>query len=242
MDFSGDLACISLGSTVDTRSSRASDEFHIFSTCGELRSNVVAFHSSMEKCAQLMLRVAASQRGSHFESGHYLHEFSMVAVQGFCRILRHFRAPPVVPELSASYPTKIIVFSCAAMKSRGPPPPLGIGTGTASPLPPPLGTYCRLHLPFSGTGRVDRKEAAVPVPGCGAVLFSCHGVERRGDGERGAVSVPGCGAVLFFLAVREEGMEFSSSSGLRVAGGGVREEVSLPGDSAPGLHNQAPSK
>ena len=37
-------------------------ELHIFSTCGALRPVAFALHSSMEKCAQLVLRVAVSLR------------------------------------------------------------------------------------------------------------------------------------------------------------------------------------
>ena len=53
-------------------------ELHIFSTCGALRSWRFSPFRRMEKCAQLMLRVAVSLRaGSHFEPGHYFYELSM---------------------------------------------------------------------------------------------------------------------------------------------------------------------
>ena len=55
-----------------------SKRIHIFSTCGALRSWRSSPFRRMEKCAQLMLRVAVSLRaGSHFESGHYLYELFM---------------------------------------------------------------------------------------------------------------------------------------------------------------------
>ena len=49
-----------LGSTVDTCLREAFGEFHIFSTCGALRSWRSSSFRRMEKCAQLMLRVAVS--------------------------------------------------------------------------------------------------------------------------------------------------------------------------------------
>ena len=52
-----------LGSTVVHILREAFGELHIFSPCGELRSEAFTLHSArMEKCAQLMLRVAVSLR------------------------------------------------------------------------------------------------------------------------------------------------------------------------------------
>ena len=56
----------------------------------------------MEKCAQLMLRVAVSLRAVRTLNLDNISTSSHVTVLGdaFCVI---FRAPPVVPELSASF-------------------------------------------------------------------------------------------------------------------------------------------
>ena len=51
-----------LGSTVDTCLREAFGELHIFSTCGALSSWLSSPFRRMEKCAQLMLRVAVSLR------------------------------------------------------------------------------------------------------------------------------------------------------------------------------------
>ena len=54
-----------LGSTVDTCLREAFGELHIFSTCGALSSWRSSPFRRMEKCAQLMLRVAVSLRALH---------------------------------------------------------------------------------------------------------------------------------------------------------------------------------
>ena len=54
----------------------ALNEFHICSSCGNFRPEAFSLHSCTVDASSCSL----SQRGSHFESGHYLYEFSMVAV------------------------------------------------------------------------------------------------------------------------------------------------------------------
>ena len=66
-----------------------------------------------EVCTVDASSCSVSSRVSHFESGHYFHELSMVALMGdaFCVI---FRAPPVVPELSASFSSFRVLTTVSA--------------------------------------------------------------------------------------------------------------------------------
>ena len=56
-----------------------------------------------EVCTVGASSCSVSSRGSHFESGHYLDELSMVAMMGFPRILRHFSRSSGCPGVERQF-------------------------------------------------------------------------------------------------------------------------------------------
>ena len=74
--FSGRVCCLVQQWFYNLR--EALEEFHIFSTCGDFRPEAFSLHflQNGEVCTVDASSCGLSQRGSHFESGHYLYELS----------------------------------------------------------------------------------------------------------------------------------------------------------------------